>query len=76
MNIEAVEEVYSNSNKIILDSEGSGNLLYLPIDRLLASGGTTPPILDDRTRSSDPSTLLPTQDMNANDDPRDRRTRQ
>ena len=26
--IEAVEEVYSNSNKVILDSQGSGNLLY------------------------------------------------
>lgn len=35
--IEAVEEVYGNSNKIILDSEGSGNLLYLPIDQLVNS---------------------------------------
>ena len=33
--IEAVEEVYGNANKVILDSEGSGNLLYLPIDKLL-----------------------------------------
>jgi membrane protease subunit HflK len=33
--IEAVEEVYGNSNKVILDSDGSGNLLYLPLDRLL-----------------------------------------
>lgn len=36
--IEAVEEVYSNSNKVILDAEGSGNLLYLPIDRLIGDG--------------------------------------
>jgi membrane protease subunit HflK len=33
--IEAVEEVYGNSNKVILDSDGSGNLLYLPIDKLI-----------------------------------------
>jgi membrane protease subunit HflK len=35
--IDAVEEVYANSNKVILDSEGSGNLLYLPIDKLIGN---------------------------------------
>ncbi len=35
--IEAVEEVYGNSNKVILDSEGSGNLLYLPLDKLIGN---------------------------------------
>ena len=29
--LEAIEEVYSNSNKVIIDSEGDGNLLYLPL---------------------------------------------
>jgi len=38
--IEAVEEVYGNATKIILDSEGSGNLLYLPIDKLLNQDST------------------------------------
>jgi membrane protease subunit HflK len=33
--IEAVEEVYGNASKVIVDSDGSGNLLYLPIDKLL-----------------------------------------
>jgi len=33
--IEAVEEVYGNSNKVIIDSDGSGNLLYLPLDQLM-----------------------------------------
>ncbi len=33
--IEAIEEVYGNSTKVILDAEGSGNLLYLPLDRLI-----------------------------------------
>ena len=36
--IEAVEYVYRNSNKVLLDSEGSGNLLYLPVDKLLEQG--------------------------------------
>jgi membrane protease subunit HflK len=37
--LEAIEEVYGNSNKILIDSEGSGNLLYLPIDQLLNKSG-------------------------------------
>lgn len=33
--IEVMEEVYGNSNKVLMDAEGSGNLMYLPIDKLL-----------------------------------------
>jgi membrane protease subunit HflK len=45
--IEAIEDVYSRTNKIILDSDGSGNLLYLPIDQIMknsrnATSGTRP----------------------------------
>lgn len=41
--IEALEYVYANSNKVLLDSEGSGNLLYLPVDQLMqrARGSST-----------------------------------
>jgi membrane protease subunit HflK len=35
MYIETVQAVLSGSTKIFIDSESSGNLLYLPIDRLL-----------------------------------------
>jgi membrane protease subunit HflK len=33
--IEAIEEVYGNSSKVFIDSQSSGNLLYLPIDKLI-----------------------------------------
>ena len=33
--IDAIESVYGNSNKVLMDSDGSGNLMYLPIDKLL-----------------------------------------
>jgi membrane protease subunit HflK len=39
--LDAVEEVYKNSNKVILDSQGSGNLLYLPIDKLMNQGNSS-----------------------------------
>jgi len=41
--IEAIEEVYGNANKVIIDSEGSGNLLYLPIDQLMRGGNQATP---------------------------------
>lgn len=53
--LEAIEEVYSNSNKVIIDSKSAGSLLYLPMDQLMrrenrgASGGET-------NRSSDTQT--------------------
>jgi membrane protease subunit HflK len=33
--IEAIEEVYGNSNKVFIDSKSSGNLMYLPLDQLI-----------------------------------------
>ena len=38
--IDAVEDVYSRSNKVLIDSEGSGNLLYLPIDQMIRQSGS------------------------------------
>jgi membrane protease subunit HflK len=36
-----MEEVYKNSRKVIVDTKGSGNMLYLPLDKLVfpATGG-------------------------------------
>ncbi len=35
MYIETLEEVLANSTKVLVDSEGGNNLLYLPLDRLV-----------------------------------------
>ena len=39
--IEAIEDIYSRSNMVIIDSKGSGNLLYLPIDQLMKRSDST-----------------------------------
>ena len=41
--LEAIEEVYGNSNKVLIDSEGAGNLLYLPIDQMMRGQNTRVP---------------------------------
>lgn len=33
--IEAIEEVYGNSSKVLVDSDSSGNLMYIPLDKLM-----------------------------------------
>jgi membrane protease subunit HflK len=40
--IEAVEEVLSNTTKVLLDTSGSGNLVYLPIDKILENRVANP----------------------------------
>ena len=67
--IEAIEEVYGRSNKVILDSEGSGNLLYLPIDQLLQRSNSQQTDATSRTPAS-------TIDVNAENTNRERRTRE
>lgn len=41
--LEAIEDVYARSNMVLLDAESSGNLMYLPLDKLIGeSAGITP----------------------------------
>ncbi|MGI9219530.1 MAG: FtsH protease activity modulator HflK [Woeseiaceae bacterium] len=73
--IEAIEEVYANSNKVIVDSESSGNLMYLPLDQLSRGGSSRPGGGD-----SDQSTVSPSNSSSEteyqSDDGRQRRQRQ
>ncbi|WP_375751634.1 FtsH protease activity modulator HflK [Vibrio sp. HN007] len=39
--LDTMEEVYTSTSKVLIDSESSGNLLYLPIDKLGQSSGET-----------------------------------
>ncbi|CAH0524472.1 FtsH protease activity modulator HflK [Vibrio hippocampi] len=38
--LDTMEEVYSATSKVLIDSESSGNLLYLPIDKLAGQEGS------------------------------------
>ena len=42
MYIETVQQMLANSSKIMLDAKGSGNLLYLPLDKLMQAAATAP----------------------------------
>ena len=54
--IDAMQSVLSNSSKIMMDVEGSGNMIYLPLDKLMserassASGGAGTTLTSDQIR--------------------------
>ena len=75
--IDAIEDVYSRSNKVFLDSDGSGNLLYLPIDQMI-NRGSRPAASENGTRAADSPTPAQSQsDVRIEPvDPRERRVRQ
>ena len=38
MYLETMQQIYSNTSKVLIDSKSAGNLLYLPLDRLMQQG--------------------------------------
>ena len=74
--IDAIEDVYSRSSKVLIDTEGSGSLLYLPIDQLMRQSGASS---TDGSSSRSGSSLLPAVDGASDalsEDARRRRTRE
>ena len=44
--LETVQQVYANTSKVMIDAKGGGNLLYLPLDKLMQAAApvvATPP---------------------------------
>ena len=33
--IDAISDVYANSNKVLVDVEGGNNMMYLPLDQIM-----------------------------------------
>jgi membrane protease subunit HflK len=42
--IETMEEVYSNTSKVLIDVEGGGNMMYLPLDKIMQQQNSNMPI--------------------------------
>lgn len=51
MYLETMQQVYSNTSKVMIDAKGSGNLLYLPLDKLMAATAAS------TSASSDPQAV-------------------
>ncbi|KHD23084.1 membrane protease HflK [Vibrio caribbeanicus] len=71
--LDTMEEVYSNTSKVLIDSESSGNLLYLPIDKL-AGEGNTPTKRSTKSSSAYDQIELETQSTETTTDSQSRST--
>ena len=59
MYLETVQQMYANTSKVMIDAKGSGNLLYLPLDKLMqaAVGAAAAPA--DAAASAAPRAVSP-----------------
>jgi membrane protease subunit HflK len=74
--IEAIEQVYSRSAKVIIDTDGSGNLMYLPLDKLLQRSGVDLPNASANRSSSSLGTSSRSAEADDPESGRERGTRQ
>ncbi len=42
--LETMQQVYSNTSKVMVDAKGQGNLLYLPLDKIIGAAGAAAPV--------------------------------
>lgn len=67
--LETMQQVYANTTKVMVDSKGGGNLLYLPLDKLMqhsgaVPGSTTSPVpVDGAERPSAPASAMENRDV-------------
>ncbi|MZI94666.1 FtsH protease activity modulator HflK [Vibrio sp. CAIM 722] len=50
--LDAMEKVYSSTSKVMVDSKSSGNMLYLPIDKIMENAGKPTTKKTDNTDST------------------------
>ena len=72
---ETMEQVLGGSNKVLIDTQGSGTLMYLPIDELIKRSGSGATRLGDPADLGQVSPLRQTEREAAPEDPRSRGTR-
>ncbi len=52
MYLDTVQQVYANTSKVMIDAKGSGNLLYLPLDKLMQAAGVAATPTEDAAASA------------------------
>jgi len=72
--LDAMEDVYANSNKVLMDGGQGNNLIYLPIDKILEQRNSSPAAASQPNRA--PAASAAAEASTAIRDREDRRTRE
>ena len=74
--IEAIEEVYGKTAKVLIDKEGTGNLLYLPLDQIVNRAGGQIQAVDPNRSADSLTPQSQPEGKSETRDPRERRVRE
>ncbi len=58
--LDAMQQVLANSSKVVVDQKSGGNLLYLPLDKLMQMSGAANTPVDAGAKQTAPEAVLPT----------------
>ncbi|GHU34778.1 protease modulator HflK [Betaproteobacteria bacterium] len=53
--LETMQQIYTNSTKVFIDAKGQGNLLFLPLDKLMQAAGANAPYAETGTEPMAPT---------------------
>ncbi len=57
--LETLQQIYANTSKVMIDAKGAGNLLYLPLDKLMQAAGAAPAAAPSEPAAGTPATQAP-----------------
>ena len=69
MYLETMQQVYSSTSKVMVDAKGQGNLLYLPLDKLMQAAGTIAASSDSVGSSAEMPAQVRSGSVNSSDSP-------
>jgi membrane protease subunit HflK len=79
MYLDAMQQIYGGVNKVIIDSRAGGNLMYLPLDKLVQASGSaasaaavSPATGQASTPAQPPAAQIPATDARSRDNARTR----
>ena len=65
MYLETMQQIYANTSKVMVDAKGQGNLLYLPLDKLMQATGAATAAQAAPDASVAPSTARPSAPLSS-----------
>lgn len=63
--LETMQQIYANTSKVMVDAKGQGNLLYLPLDKLMQAAGAATAAQAAPEASVAPSTVKPSAPLSS-----------
>lgn len=63
--LETMQQIYANTSKVMVDAKGQGNLLYLPLDKLMHAAGAATAAQAAPEASVAPSTARPSAPLSS-----------